>query len=504
MIDKIAIFQNEYLSGKTIAARKKLGQFYTSAVVAKFMASLISKPDTDTVRILDAGAGGGMLAAAAASRCFDLGCKKVHAVLYELDKDSADYLKDTMRCFAKMCAKNNCLFSFEIKNEDFVLARPDKNKKMTTCQLAIINPPYFKYNAKNSPYSMATADLFKGNPNIYASFMAVVLSALQTNGQMIAIIPRSFSNGLYFKGFRAYLRQVASLEWLHLFNARNKLFNDRNTEVLQENIVCKFVKRDQASSISVSASNCTADIHLSEVNCYSSDLILDCSSAQGLIRIPESLSDAKIMQIMDKFPSCFNSLGYFISTGPVVEHRACAYIINAADKCKSIPLFKAHNIKPLLAAWTGKHKKDVKFRLLHAYAKHVRNNQVYVLVKRFTSKDEHRRLVAAVYNPKAVQGNLVAFDNKINYIGIKSGRMTLAEAFGLAAVFNSTFMDKYFRCVSGSTQVNASDVRVMRFPSRSVITKIGVEIRRMKIVTQEKIDTVINRELGIATVYTEN
>jgi adenine-specific DNA-methyltransferase len=131
------------------------------------------------------------------------------------------------------------------------------------------------------------------------------------------------------------------------------------------------------------------------------------------------------------------------------------------------------------------------------YRKHLIANGVYVLLKRFTSKDEKRRLVAAVHNPQAIPSDLIGFDNKINYVGVLDENLSLVEAYGLAALFNSTFMDKYFRCLSGNTQVNSTEIRVLHFPSRESVNAIGRKIRERKNHNQTTIDEAVNTVLII-------
>lgn len=85
--------------------------------------------------------------------------------------------------------------------------------------------------------------------------------------------------------------------------------------------------------------------------------------------------------------------------------------------------------------------------LLYGHAKHTVRNSVYVILKRFSSKDEKRRLVAGVHSPERIAGQLISLENHLNYITRKQ-KMGLAEAYGLAGLFNSTVIDKYFRCIS--------------------------------------------------------
>jgi len=487
MIEAVALTQSRHLNRKTEAERKNLGQYFTGAPVADYMASLIKPIDAPIVRILDAGAGTGILTISAALHCLKMGKTKVHAVLYEIDDHTIALLKTNMQQLSDHFQKNKAQFTFEIRHKDFLLSRPDKTD--SPFHISSINPPYFKYNSKTSPYKKATEDLFTGNPNIYASFMAVTSASMAFNGQMIAIVPRSFTNGLYFKGFRHYLNKTMSLEKLHIFRSRNRVF--KALSVLQENIICSYIKRPQTACIEVRTSTGYEDLHQVETQLYSQKLLIDASNEHEIIRIPETPEDAKILQIVEEWPSSFQKNGYFISTGRVVEHRAQEYITNPTHNQNSIPLLRMHNVQAFQTVWSGKNKKDARFQLLNGYHKHISQNQTYILLKRFSSKDEKRRLVAGIHNPKNIQGKIIALENHLNYIGRADEKLNLIEAYGLATLFNSTFMDKYFRCISGSTQVNATEIRLLKLPNRETIHKIGNAFLKSSKTNQKHIDEIV-------------
>ena len=487
MIKEIEQQQSKFLEKKTTAEKKALGQFFTSLEIAEYMASMATPPhNKDVIRILDAGSGSGILSTCLSLRFLSLGHHLIHVVLYELDSMLIPMLNKNMKDLQKKFKKKQGSFSFEIRNLDFVIDRPDLRNELF--DYSSINPPYFKYGVKNSDYSGCLSDLYKGDPNIYASFMAIVKNCLHPKGEMIAIVPRSFTNGLYFKGFRKFLFKNTSLEVIHIFNSRNKVFKDLN--VLQENIICKFRKKDQSKTIKVCTSVCSSSISSSDVNVYDKNIIIDDTCEESMIRIPSSYEDAMIIKKAEKLPNIFNKSGYFISTGPVVEHRT-RDMISLTKLPGSVPLYRPHNIRIEGLNWTGNNKKDAFFLLEENHTKHTLKDDYYVLLKRFSSKDEKKRLVSAVYKP--ISNEYIGFGNKLNYLGLKGEGISYIEAQGLSAYLNSTFMDKYFRSISGNTQVNATEVRAMRFPCRKEIIKIGEFISKKGHLNQKIIDDVVLR-----------
>ncbi|MCI5162870.1 MAG: hypothetical protein D3917_12810 [Candidatus Electrothrix sp. AX5] len=247
----------------------------------------------------------------------------------------------------------------------------------------------------------------------------------------------------------------------------------------------------------MSSSNCDADIQHGTKEIYPAALIIDLSNEQNMIRIPESAYEAEILQQAEMFETTFQDAGYFISTGRIVEHRTREYITDNTGAENSVPLYRPHNVTPLSATWTGEHKKDVSVMLSNGHEKHTMKNGTYVLLKRFSSKDEKRRLVAAVHLAEMHDCQLIGFGNKTNYIGLKEGVLSSAEAYGIAAVFNSSFMDRYFRSISGNTQVNASEIRFMKFPSRNQVRDVGRQAQRLKMNSPAEIDLIVNSTLDL-------
>ena len=419
---------------------------------------------------------------------------------YEIDKQAIPNLRQTLKIVQNTFSQQRGKFTFEVRCEDFVLARPDKDESIQAFDISVINPPYFKYSVKDSPYAKAVADLYQGDPNIYASFMAVVMACMNDSGQMVSITPRSFTNGLYFKGFRSYLLSQSALDLIHIFKHRDKVFKNDESAVLQENIICRFVKEPAKETVFIRSSDCDVGINHADQEQYPLELIIDPSNDQRIIRIPESAYEASILRQAETFPTTFEGAGYFISTGRVVEHRTRSYITEDTNALNSVPLYRPHNVTPLTTTWTGDHKKEVSFMLNEGHEKHTMENGTFVLLKRFSSKDEKRRLFAGVYLESTHDCELIGFGNKTNYIGLSGGKLTIAEAYGLAAIFNSSFMDKYFRCISGNTQVNATEIRVMKFPTREQVKEIGKKAQKLKTAETSEFDLIVNPVLGVMDI----
>ena len=108
----------------------------------------------------------------------------------------------------------------------------------------------------------------------------------------------------------------------------------------------------------------------------------------------------------------------------------------------------------------------------------IQNNRNYLFVKRFTSKEEHRRLQSAIYIASNFpQYNMISTQNKINFIDtVDNSEMSEELVYGLYAVINSTLYDKYYRILNGSTQVNATEMNTIPFPARDDLEYMGRQL----------------------------
>lgn len=53
--------------------------------------------------------------------------------------------------------------------------------------------------------------------------------------------------------------------------------------------------------------------------------------------------------------------------------------------------------------------------------------------------------------------------------------MSKEELLGLFVLINTSYIDKYYRLLNGSTQVNATEFNTIPMPSINTIIKIGID-----------------------------
>lgn len=113
----------------------------------------------------------------------------------------------------------------------------------------------------------------------------------------------------------------------------------------------------------------------------------------------------------------------------------------------------------------------------------------YCVIRRFSAKEEKRRIVANVVDPNAFNGApVLGFENHLNVFHENKHGLPQSLAHGLAVFLNTTAVDENFRRSSGHTQVNATDLKLMKYPSRDTLMALGTWAMQHGKLSQEIID----------------
>lgn len=117
-----------------------------------------------------------------------------------------------------------------------------------------------------------------------------------------------------------------------------------------------------------------------------------------------------------------------------------------------------------------------------------------MLTKRFTSKEERRRVVASVSDPADLPGERIGFENHTNVFHRAWRGLDQDLAWGLSLYLNSTIVDVAFRQFSGHTQVNATDLRSLRYPPKETLVLLG-KLSRHELPPQDTIDALVEEHV---------
>jgi len=305
--------------------RLDLGQFLTPAPVADFMASLFG-PLPDVVQLLDAGAGAGALTAAFVARLCSQGdgVRVVKATAFEIDPAMQHSLATTMRDCQRRCAHAGIDFSFLIHPSDFIHETSDRlaaglfGTSEPIFDVAIVNPPYRKIGS-SSPERRALRSVGVEATNLYSGFIALIQRLLVPGGQIVAITPRSFCNGPYFRPFREDVLTNLELCRLHVFDSRDAAFRDDH--VLQENVIFHARKGNkEPEDIIISSSSGKPGDVVTETS-FPFDEVVHPRDIERFIHIPSTAAHAVAKEAMNELGATLASLGVTVSTGRVVDFR---------------------------------------------------------------------------------------------------------------------------------------------------------------------------------------
>lgn len=482
-IDKVRLNTSNKLN---VGEKSRLGQFMTPAIVARFMASLFTQSRFNHCSLLDAGAGIGSLSTAFLERTTTANHKlnRIEIKAYEVDKNLREQLENVFACYEILHPNQN--IAVRILEDDFIESAVNlilSNKKGLFTH-TILNPPYKKISS-DSYHRQMLRQVGVEAVNLYSAFVALALELLEEDGQLVAIIPRSFCNGTYYQHFRRLILQKSSIRQIHLFDARNKAFRDDN--VLQENVIIHLEKSKIQGDVIVSTSTDDSFSDLAS-HSYSFDRIVREDDNERFIHIPTS-TEFCLLESSSTFNKSLSDLFIEVSTGPVVDFRVKEHIRQMPEPGTVPLLYPGHFVDNSIEFPKINWKKPNAISFNRSTEKWLYPKGFYAVVRRFSAKEQKRRIHASVVNPDFSPESIAfGFENHLNVFHFGKKGIPEDAAYGLAAYLNSTPVDQYFRRFNGHTQVNAADLRKLKYPDLTVLKNLGVWAKEPGNPSQEMID----------------
>ena len=463
--------------------KAEFGQFMTPSSVARFMASLFPPSTLQTCRLLDAGAGVGALSCAFLDRWVTggFGFESVEATAYEIDEKLRGHLAQHLAGYSRVTPR--------IIAGDYIELATAEGLQDRGYTHAILNPPYKKINSQ-SAHRLALRSVGIETVNLYSAFVALAVAMAAPGGQVVAIIPRSFCNGPYYRPFRDFILERAAIRHMHLFDSRNKAFKD--DEVLQENIIIRLERGGQQGPVTVTTST---DDSFSDIatNEHPFERIVFPDDSERFIHVPTTTEKSTI-ELSPAVRYSLADLGIKVSTGPVVDFRLKEQLRDMPEE-GTVPLIYPGHLSITGTVWPVQGLKKPNAILRNAETeKWLYPSGFYCVVRRFSSKEEKRRVVASVVDPATFGDHTVlGFENHMNLFHENKRGLPELLARGLAVFLNTTAVDESFRRFSGHTQVNATDLKVMKYPSREALTQLGRWAKQHSEITQEMIDEQLGK-----------
>jgi type I restriction-modification system DNA methylase subunit len=192
--------------------------------------------------------------------------------------------------------------------------------------LIIGNPPYFVM--KKDDVSTEYYDYFDGRPNIFTLFIVKSLHMLNPEGILSFILPKSFTNCLYYDKLRKYITDKYRI--LELIDCSDDSF----IETKQETILFMVQNRTNPGK------NTKYMIHISDYT---------------ILNTPENIVK---MRELYKDSTTLNKLNFSVSVGNVVWNQCKAILTNDAKKTRLIYSSDIVDSKLVVKEYTNKEKKN--------------------------------------------------------------------------------------------------------------------------------------------------
>ena len=327
--------------------------------------------------------------------------------------------------------------------------------------LVIGNPPYGRVQLDAQQRKYFSRSLY-GHANLYGLFMDWGLRHVRDGGVLGFVTPTSFLGGQYFKSLRRLLCLDGSPVSLDFVADRDGVFDD----VLQETIlfVHSVGRKDRESTVSRVI---TRGLSGADVMPIATTRISDDGSPWLL---PRSSLDAELLENVRSMPNRLIDVGYAVSTGPLVWNRHREQL--RAEKNQSThPLIWSESVTSSGFIFSAERRNHVPFLEVYPGQGHLITKEPCVLVQRTTSKEQNRRVLAALLpGPFLEEYGGVVVENHLNVVRPLPGASVSPGT--IAALLNTAVVDRLFRCISGSVAVSAFELNAVPLPSLSELRQL--------------------------------
>lgn len=348
--------------------------------------------------------------------------------------------------------------------------------------LVIGNPPYGRVKLDESMRKHYSRSLY-GHANLYGLFTDLALRLVKPRGIVAYLTPTSFLGGQYYKALRKLLTDESAPFSVDFISDRDGVFDD----VLQETMLTTYVKslEVQPAQVSVVVPQGLNAAKVEQVG----DVYVNDQGKPWLL--PRNSKDVVFLNNIAKMPTRLTDLGYVVATGQLVWNRHKSQLRTTAES-ESLPLIWAESVTSEGFSFSANRRNHVPYiNVLNSQAHLITLNSV-ILVQRTTSKEQNRRLLAAVLPQHFLDENGGAvIENHLNLVHSPTGMDPKISLRTVTALLNSEAADRAFRCISGSVAVSAYELNALPLPTVHQLVELERTIRSgaVKATIERKIAT---------------
>ena len=321
-------------------------------------------------------------------------------------------------------------------------------------RVEVQNPPYGRVRLTPEERQRWSHVLY-GHANLYGLFIGAALEDLDDSGVLAALVPTSFTSGLYFSKLRDTISTSAPLRSTAFVAERDGVF----ANVLQETCLAVFSRRTRSRWTTIASVNG----HVEPVARVKSP------RGAGPWLLPRRADDAPTAASAARLPLRLADVGYRCSTGPLVWNRRQADL-SPSPGSTAVPVVWAADIDG------GRLHRDPARDLLRYLRLRASDGpslvltRPAVLVQRTTAPEQARRLVAAhlAESDLLAWGGRVVVENHVNVLH-SIVEEPILDGPTLAAVLHSATLDRVIRSLSGSVAVSAYEIESIPLPDAETL-----------------------------------
>ncbi len=448
---------------------RRIGRFFTKREVAAMTAATLTPTPRHAVYLLDAGAGTGILSAAAVeSLCRQGGMNEIHLTCYETDPAYLPMLENNLERIRRKARHDyHVKVRIRLEKEDFLTCREE---------------PQYDYVVMNPPHEEEEtgADL-----PLEARFALLGASLLAPGGQMLLTLPTVFATGVTLTEFRRELFSVCPPEAIFAF------LRERTKENLQKFMTLKLTRGEAAPRVSLYCVE-EGEEELPTPVAMPRDKVIGEGDCRLTLATEEN--DRDVVEKIRALPGSFAGYGLKVHTGLTLESRH-RELLRDTPLDGAVPLLHPRCLRDGIAVFPRSGAKG-QF-ILPRIPSLKQPNKNLLLIKRAPAKSDKRRLMCGVHLAATMPScRYISTHNKLNYVDVDGKeQMDAPFLFGLLGYLSSGAVDTYIRATSKSVCVNAKELMALPLPTAEQLRAIGGKLMTLRIYHASYCDRVVQSVL---------